>query len=88
MNPRDVLGVAPGASPEEIRAAWRRVARATHPDHGGDATAFAVAAAAYARLGETVDPPQRAVIVVHLGLGGLARRWIRRRFGREPRRVT
>lgn len=28
----DVLGVAPGASREEIRAAFRRLARALHPD--------------------------------------------------------
>jgi hypothetical protein len=37
---------------DDIRAAWRRVAAATHPDRpdGGDPAAFAAAAAAYAAL--------------------------------------
>ena len=39
-------------SDDEIRAAWRRIAAATHPDRsdGGDAARFAAAAAAYAEL--------------------------------------
>jgi DnaJ domain len=91
VNAHAVLGVAPGASPDEIRAAWRRVARDTHPDHGGDAAAFRAAAAAYARLGETEEPPQPArvvVVVAHLSIGGLARRWLSRRLARAPRRVA
>jgi DnaJ like chaperone protein len=31
-DPRDVLGLPPGASLEEARAAWRRLVRETHPD--------------------------------------------------------
>jgi DnaJ like chaperone protein len=31
-DPWDVLGVPPGASLEEARAAWRRLVRETHPD--------------------------------------------------------
>jgi hypothetical protein len=88
VNPHAVLGVGPGASPEEIRAAWRRVARATHPDNGGDAAAFRTAAAAYAQLGDAAEPPPAVVVVVHLSVGGLARRWVRRRFARAPRRVA
>jgi DnaJ homolog subfamily C member 19 len=32
-----VLGLKPGASTEEIRAAHRRLLRTVHPDHGGSA---------------------------------------------------
>jgi hypothetical protein len=35
-DPHDVLGVDPGATPTEIKAAWRRLARTHHPDLTGD----------------------------------------------------
>ena len=35
-EPRDVLGVERGASPTQIKAAWRRLARTNHPDLTGD----------------------------------------------------
>ncbi|MBA3235735.1 MAG: J domain-containing protein [Chloroflexi bacterium] len=35
-DPRDILGVGHGASPMQIKAAWRRLARANHPDLTGD----------------------------------------------------
>ncbi len=35
-DPHDVLGVAVGADPTRIKAAWRRLARAHHPDLTGD----------------------------------------------------
>jgi curved DNA-binding protein CbpA len=35
-DPHDVLGVARGASPTAIKAAWRRLARQHHPDLTGD----------------------------------------------------
>lgn len=89
MNPHAVLGVAPGATPDEVRAAWRSVARATHPDHGGDPAAFATAAAAYDHLRRAAEsPPAPVVFVVRISVGGLACRWMRRRFARGPARVA
>ncbi len=35
-DPHVVLGVPPGATPTEIKAAWRRLARSHHPDLTGD----------------------------------------------------
>ena len=35
-NPHHVLGVEPGATPTQIKAAWRRLARTHHPDLTGD----------------------------------------------------
>jgi curved DNA-binding protein CbpA len=53
-DPFQILGLdhRPELSDDDVRAAWRRVAAATHPDRGdgGDPEAFAVAAAAYTVL--------------------------------------
>jgi len=53
-DPFAVLGVEPraGLTDQEVHAAWRRVASATHPDRadGGDPPRFAEAAAAYTVL--------------------------------------
>ena len=53
-TPFDVLGlpVSTELTDDDVRAAWRRVAAATHPDRadGGDPAAFAAAAAAYTAL--------------------------------------
>jgi hypothetical protein len=53
-DPFTVLGLpaGPGLTDDEVRAAWRRVATATHPDRadGGDAARFAAAAAAYTAI--------------------------------------
>ena len=61
VNLYAILGVEPGASPDEIRGAYRRAARASHPDlHPGDASAidrFKRVQAAYDVLG---DPVRRA----------------------------
>jgi hypothetical protein len=53
-DPHEVLGLPASASPAEITAAYRRLARRHHPDAGGaaDAARFAEAAAAYAALGQ------------------------------------
>jgi hypothetical protein len=53
-DPYAVLGLSAtaGLTDDEIRAAWRRIAEATHPDRedGGDPARFALAAAAYTDL--------------------------------------
>jgi len=38
------------ATPDELTAAWREVARSHHPDRGGDAARFSAAKEAYDRL--------------------------------------
>ncbi len=54
MNPYQMLGLRQDdqLTDEDVRAAWRRIASATHPDRedGGDAGRFALAAAAYDEL--------------------------------------
>jgi curved DNA-binding protein CbpA len=69
-EPHIVLGVDPGASPAAVKAAWRRLARANHPDlNAGDQAAARAATArmveinaAYERLrdGARADHEQRA----------------------------
>ena len=53
-DPFRALGLPPSRdlSDDDVRAAWRRIAAAIHPDRGdgGDPAAFAAAAAAYAVL--------------------------------------
>jgi hypothetical protein len=41
MDPFSVLGVAPGATPGEVSAAYREQAKRWHPDRGGGAAAAA-----------------------------------------------
>jgi curved DNA-binding protein CbpA len=56
---------------EEVRAAWKRIAAATHPDRedGGDAARYAAAAAAYDTLRTSFG---RGETLADLGLGGRA----------------
>jgi curved DNA-binding protein CbpA len=53
----EVLGVAEGASEEEVRRAYRRLVKAVHPDHAGDAAHFRSITQAYDVLS---DPARRA----------------------------
>lgn len=52
------LGLAPGASPEEIHARFRELAKSAHPDVGGSSQAFAALSGAYRRVlaSPKVDP--------------------------------
>ena len=60
-NPFQALGLPerPDLSDEDVHAAWRRVAAATHPDRpdGGDLARYTAASAAYADLAERPDGP-------------------------------
>ena len=69
-DPHAVLGVEPGASPDEIKAAWRSLARRHHPDLTGDDPELArratrrmaeinAAYAALTRAGETIESLRR-----------------------------
>ncbi|MGH3283081.1 MAG: hypothetical protein ACRDPD_00075 [Streptosporangiaceae bacterium] len=53
-NPFDALGlpVRPDLTDEQVRAAWRAIATATHPDRadGGDVARYTAATAAYVTL--------------------------------------
>lgn len=60
-NPYDVLGVAKGASADEIKKAYRKIAKESHPDlHPGDKTAEARFKAAAAAFDLLKDAEKRA----------------------------
>ena len=52
-SPHAILGVKPGASPDEIRRAYRRRVKEAHPDHGGTEQEFIRIQAAYEMLART-----------------------------------
>jgi hypothetical protein len=88
-DPFGALGLVagPGVTDDDVRAAWRRVAAATHPDRadGGDPAAFAAAASAYSdlrtgfgrseALAEQRRVPARRMHA-RRGLAGVPGRWI------------
>ena len=57
-TPYEVLRVSASASADELKAAYRRRLRETHPDTGGDAASFNAVQAAWERVG---TPEDRAV---------------------------
>src|SRR5262249_19789238 len=54
---RRLLGGRAGASPAELRAAWRQAAKAAHPDRGGDPDRFREVTQAYRLLREAPPAP-------------------------------
>ena len=62
---RAVLGVSAHATADEIRRAFRRRALATHPDRGGDRTAFELLVLAFETIKHVtfVPPLARAASV-------------------------
>ncbi|MBD8044177.1 DnaJ domain-containing protein [Arthrobacter sp. Sa2BUA2] len=65
----EVLGVTPSATADEIRSAYRRAARQTHPDHGGSSERFHQVSEAYQVLS---NAEQRAAYDLRLGRAGTA----------------
>jgi hypothetical protein len=55
LSAHAVLGIEPGASSTEIRAAYKRRALATHPDQGGSGEAFRAVQCAYEKLNGTAS---------------------------------
>ncbi|KAI8472213.1 MAG: hypothetical protein J3K34DRAFT_519969 [Monoraphidium minutum] len=58
----ELLGLDRGCGTVDVRRAYRRAARAAHPDKGGSASAFAALTAAFETLS---DPPRRTVYDAH-----------------------
>jgi hypothetical protein len=72
-DPHDVLGVRPGASAATIKAAWRRLARAHHPDlTGDDPAASRVATRRMAEINDAYEALRRADVQRRAGLAGPA----------------
>ena len=84
----EVLGVRPGASLSEVRAAYRRYAIRHHPDHGGDPVRFAAGQDAYRRLvgGAAGSDLPQVVVTFHRRHG--ATRALRRALTATSRRLT
>ena len=54
-TPYEVLGVSATATQEELRRAYRRLARETHPDTGGSSARFVAVQLAWERIGTPDD---------------------------------
>ena len=61
LDPYRVLGVPPQASDEDLKSAWRKAARAAHPDLGGSTAAMTAVNLAWELLG---TPQARAAFEV------------------------
>jgi DnaJ domain len=88
-DPFDVLGLelSAGLSDDDVRAAWRRVAAATHPDRddGGDPARFAAAAAAYTALRTAAARGEALADRSAPGPSSIRHSWIRHSWIRHSR---
>jgi DnaJ domain len=55
VDPHDVLGLEPGASPDEVHRAYRALAKRFHPDRAGDGELMISINAAYDLLRERLE---------------------------------
>lgn len=79
---REILGINSRVSQEEIRQAYKRAARRTHPDVGGDSEAFVCVQQAYEllRTVEVESDSQRLETIIRSVELGLAERIKRREY--------
>ena len=59
LDPRAVLGLPLDATRCDAQRAFRRLARQTHPDAGGDPAAFRAVASAWAEIGSLLPHDRR-----------------------------
>ncbi|MDO9397963.1 MAG: DnaJ domain-containing protein, partial [Herbiconiux sp.] len=71
-TPYEVLGVDAAVSNEELRRAYRRLLRETHPDTGGDAARFVAVQRAWERIGTPDDRAAYDRGAGSVGQGGAA----------------
>ena len=64
MTPYEILGVSADATPEEIKAAWKKKAFSFHPDRGGDPEDFKRALRAYETLRSRPPRPRTPSVSV------------------------
>jgi hypothetical protein len=92
MEPYGVLGLPPTATPDEVAAAYRRLAKEWHPDRGGGDQRMAEINAAYDLLRATDwtqhnEPPTAPRRAPATGRGAWLPPAIRRALGHELLRV-
>ena len=71
-DPRAALGLPVDATRAEAQRAFRRLAKETHPDLGGDAAAFRTVAGAWADLAAVLPAEPAAATTVRPALSGPA----------------
>jgi hypothetical protein len=49
LPPLAVLGLTPPVTADQVKAAYRRLSKTAHPDHGGSVQAFVILRDAYER---------------------------------------
>ncbi|HEY4094720.1 MAG TPA: J domain-containing protein [Baekduia sp.] len=73
MDPHAVLGLEPGASPEDVQRAYRGLAKRFHPDRAGEAAGEMMISinAAYDLLRDRLEEEQGARVAAGAGAGAV-----------------